>query len=123
MKTLSLIAAGALLLASGTALAKGKGGSKAADAKLILKVTPSDTEVWIDGQKKGTADKLKELNLSAGPHVVNLKHKGDEHEDQVILKKGQKTTFEWKFEDDRQGGATENPGAENPGDQPAPSTP
>lgn len=135
MKTLSLLFAGALLLVSGTALAKGKGkgGGKAADAKLVLKVAPPDTEVWIDGQKKGTADKVKEINLSAGAHIVNLKHKGDEHEDQVILKKGVKTTFEWKFEDDRPknddsagSGNIENPGdTQAPVDAPAtpPSTP
>lgn len=132
MKTLSWIAAGALLLSSGSALAKGKPAAKGGDAKLVLKVGPEDTEIFVDGQKKGTAEKVKEISLSPGQHILTLKHKGDEHEDQVTLKKGQKTTFEWKFEDDRPknddsagSGNTENPGDQQPTPQvpDAPGTP
>jgi len=89
----------AALLAPATALAKGK--ADAGGCKLKLDVGPPDTEIWIDGQKKGTAEKLKELSLSPGNHEIVLKHKGDERSDQISLKKGATTNFQWKFEDDR----------------------
>ena len=68
---------------------------------LILNVGPDPTDVYIDGKKRGTSDKVKEVAVEPGAHIVRLVHSGDEHEDQVILKKGQSVKFEWKFEDDR----------------------
>jgi hypothetical protein len=103
-RLITMAAAMSMLAGGGTALAKGTkvdAGAKAGTTKLLLKVGPEDTEIWVDGQKKGTAEKVKELSLTPGPHEVVLKHHGDERSDQVVLKKGATTTFEWKFEDDR----------------------
>jgi hypothetical protein len=99
-----------VLLASGPALADNKGGKK---ATLVLKVGPDPTEIFVDEKKKGTSDKVHELSLDPGPHIVKLVHNGDEHEDQVILKKGTTTTFEWKFEDDRPKPATDDGSSDN----------
>jgi hypothetical protein len=96
----SLLTAGALLASAVPALAADKAPA-AKHTALRLKVEPGDTEVWIDGKKKGTAEKLKEIPMDPGTHIVKLTHKGDEREDQVILKRNVVTTFEWKFEDDR----------------------
>lgn len=89
----------AALFASGSALAHSSKSEKG--ATLVLNVGPADTEIWIDGQKKGSAEKVKEVSLSPGTHDLDFKHKGDEHTDQVKLKKGQKVTFTWKFQDDK----------------------
>ena len=99
-RSLSWLSAAALMMVGGTALAHSSKSEKGG-AKLVLEVGPPDTEVWIDGQKKGTADKVKEVSLSPGTHDLDFKHKGDEHTDQVSLKKGQRVTFTWKFEDDK----------------------
>lgn len=95
---LLVLTAIAAMAFSGSALAR---SSKSGGATLVLTVGPADTEIWIDGQKKGTADKVKEVSLSPGTHDLDFKHKGDEHTDQVTLKKGQKVTFTWKFQDDK----------------------
>lgn len=97
-----VFAAAAMLALSASALAqKSAKAEKGGSAKLVLKVSPPDTEIIVDKAPRGTAAKVKEIALPPGKHVVSLKHKGDEHEDQVTLKKGVATTFEWKFEDDR----------------------
>ncbi|MBS2030897.1 MAG: PEGA domain-containing protein [Deltaproteobacteria bacterium] len=103
MKRLVSFALAAALLVPAAAQAKGaaKAADKAGGCKLKLDIGPPDTEIWIDGQKKGTAEKLKEVSLSPGNHELVLKHKGDERSDQVTLKKGATTSFQWKFEDDR----------------------
>jgi hypothetical protein len=98
-RTLSWVAAAAVICASGAALARGK--AEKGGSKLVLQIGPPDTEIWVDGQKKGTADKVKEISLSPGTHDLDFKHKGDEHTDQVTIKKGQRLTFTWKFEDDK----------------------
>jgi hypothetical protein len=103
--------AGALLASAAPALAADKAPAASKRTALVLKVEPGDTEVWVDGKKRGTAEKVKELPLDPGNHIVKLVHKGDEREDQVTLKRGVLTTFEWKFEDDRPKPADE-PGAE-----------
>lgn len=98
-RTLKWILTAALVASTGgTALAHKK---HVKATKLVLKVAPPDTEIWVDGQKKGTADKVTSLELKPGTHNLDFKHKGDEHTDQVTLKKGATTTFQWKFEDDR----------------------
>ena len=111
-RTLSFICAAAMLLASSAALAKGR--SDKSGSKLVLKIGPPDTEIWVDGEKKGTADKVTELALSPGTHQLDLKHKGDEHIDQVVIKKGQKLSFAWKFEDDKPKASPFDDGTEAP---------
>jgi hypothetical protein len=123
-RIVGVVAAGAVLMLTGAAQAqKAAKAEKGGSARLVLKVTPGDTEVFVDKNRKGTAEKLKEMALPPGKHIVTLKHKGDEHEDQVTLKKGVATTFEWKFEDDRPKAAVpDDDQAGQPMDAPAPET-
>lgn len=86
-------------------------------SKLLLKVAPETTVVEVDGKRRGTAAEVKELLLPPGPHIVHLVHGLDEHEDQVVLRKGAVTSFEWKFEDDRK----QPPKAEEPAEGAAPA--
>ena len=129
MNRLVSFALAAALLVPATAQAKGsKASEKAGSCKLKLDVGPPDTEIWIDGAKKGTAEKLKEVMLAPGNHELVLKHKGDERSDQVTLKKGATTSFQWKFEDDQKPATTDddaqqatNPGSDAPAPAPAPA--
>jgi hypothetical protein len=114
---LRYVAAAALLSSSAPAFA-GKADKAAASGGkktvLVLNIGPDPTEIYVDGKKKGTSDKIKELPLEPGNHVVRLVHGGDEHEDMVTIKKGQSLKFEWKFEDDKPKPATPDEGAEAP---------
>lgn len=66
---------------------------------LIIEVAPEDTVVFVDGKKKGTGAKPITLkNISPGAHIIKLQRKGESHEDQVILKAGEKKTWKWAFE-------------------------
>jgi hypothetical protein len=122
-RIVGVMAAGAVLMGMAVARAeKAPRGEKGGSARLVLKVSPGDTEVFVDKNRKGTAEKMKEIALPPGKHIVTLKHKGDEHEDQVTLKKGVATTFEWKFEDDRPKAAVpDDDQAGQPMDAPAPA--
>lgn len=102
VRILAVAAAGLVVAFSAPALAHGRVVAAADKAELVLEVAPGSTEVYVDGQKKGTGEALKQLTLAPGPHVLRLVHDGDEHEDQVTLEAGKKVTFSWKFQDDKQ---------------------
>ena len=75
-----------ILGAGSTALAqKAAGGKK---TLLVLNVGPDPTDIYVDDKKRGTSDKLKELVVEPGSHIVRVVHNLDEHEDMVTLKKG-----------------------------------
>lgn len=97
----------ALLLASpALAFAGGKAGKARTPRKdggkamLSIQVEPP-SKVFVDGKERGRSDKLKLLTLAPGAHIVRVVYKRDEHEDQVILKKGETVQYQWKFEDDK----------------------
>lgn len=102
LRVLGLLVATSLTVASAPAAARNKLVAATDKAQLVLDIQPATTQVYVDGQKRGTGDAVKHLTLTPGPHIVRLVNAGDEHEDQVVLRAGQKTTFTWKFEDDRQ---------------------
>jgi hypothetical protein len=94
------VVAGLLLLASAsTALAADAKPPKGATAKLILKISPPDAEVFVDGDRKGTASKVTEVPVTPGTHEVTVKYKGDEHTREVVLKRNQNSTIEWALEE------------------------
>ncbi len=104
-----------------------------APGQLTIEVKPANCVVMVDGKKKGTGAKPIVVKLPAGRHVVRVTHKGDAHEEDVVVKPGEKKTWKWTFEDD---GATapkkdaEKAGGEKPseaapveGDKPDPDLP
>ncbi len=69
--------------------------------QLKVEVQPDGAVFFIDGKKKGTGAKKVTLTLPPGRHTVKVVHKGDEHQEDVHLKKGEVKLFTWAFEDDR----------------------
>ncbi|MHB8878202.1 MAG: hypothetical protein ACYC8T_31285 [Myxococcaceae bacterium] len=69
--------------------------------QLKLEVNPDAAVVYVDGKKKGTGAKDITLTLTPGKHLLKVTHKGDEHQEQVVVKKGEVRTWQWAFEDDR----------------------
>jgi len=69
--------------------------------QLVLEVKPAEAVIYVDGKKKGTAAKTIKLTVTPGKHVIKLTHKGDEHQETVVVKKGEIRTWQWAFEDDR----------------------
>jgi hypothetical protein len=100
-----------MLLGAAPALAKDK-PSKALTAKLVLKISPPEAEVFVDGERKGTAGKVHEVPVAPGTHEVTVKYKGDEHTREVALKRNQSSTIEWAIEESK-------PMPDNPLDSPS----
>jgi hypothetical protein len=84
--------------------------------QLVLEVKPAEAIVYVDGKKKGTAAKAITLTVTPGKHVIKVTHKGDEHQEEVVVKKGEVRTWQWAFEDDRMDRKKNPPPAEGEGD-------
>lgn len=69
----------------------------AGPAVVTIEVKPPDSEVLVDGAKKGKGDKPIVVKLKAGKHVVRVVHKGDAHEEELEVKAGEKKTWKWEF--------------------------
>ena len=66
---------------------------------LIIEVSPEDTVVTVDGKKKGTGAKtITMTGITPGKHVIKVSRKGEGHEEDIELKKGEKKTWKWAFE-------------------------
>jgi hypothetical protein len=102
------LAAALILLVAPPALAKGK-----AKAQIVLAVKPATAQLFIDGKAMGKASAGRTLEVTAGVHVIKLASKGDEHEEQVQFKAGEKTTYKYEFDEstgkDTQGGDLDQP--------------
>jgi hypothetical protein len=95
----ALFLAASLLFAT-SAAADGKKPPKPPSGKTILKLDiEPPSNVFIDGKARGSSTKFKQVELSPGAHIVRVVYKRDEHEEQVILKKGEVSEYHWKFED------------------------
>ena len=95
----ALIALAAPTAHAADAAAKAK--KPAGSGKTLLKVEVSPpSQLFIDNKPHGTTGKAKTIELTPGRHIVRVVHKKDEHEEQVVLKKGETTEYGWKFEDD-----------------------
>ncbi len=71
----------------------------AGPTQLTIDVQPAGVVVKIDGKKTGTSgEKPMIVKLKPGKHLVRLEHKGDAHEEDVLVKAGEKKTYVWKFE-------------------------
>ena len=77
----------------------------AAPGELTIDVKPDGVEVKVDGKKAGMSGKNIVMKLKAGKHVVRLSHKGDAHEEEVLVKAGEKKTYQWEFEGSNASGA------------------
>jgi hypothetical protein len=66
---------------------------------LIIEVSPEDTVVMVDGKKKGTGAKpITITNINPGNHTIKVSRKGEGHEEDITIKKGEKKTWKWAFE-------------------------
>ena len=66
---------------------------------LIIEVSPEDVVVMVDGKKKGTGAKpITIKNINPGRHTIKVSRKGEGHEEDVDIKKGEKKTWKWAFE-------------------------
>ncbi len=85
------------------ALAMALAGSPKAPAKTLLKleVKPANAVVYVDGVKKGKGNKVHTVKLQPGRHVIKVVHNKDEHQEVVVVKKGETKHWQWAFEDDR----------------------
>ena len=91
----------ALVALSSPAQAGEPKAPKGATAQLVLKISPPDDEVFVDGDRKGTAAKVHEVPVTPGTHDVTVKYKGDEHTREVTLKRNQSSTLEWAIEESK----------------------
>lgn len=72
-----------------------------APGQLTIEVKPANCVVMVDGKKKGTGAKpIVIKGIAPGRHTVRVTHKGDAHEEEVVVKSGEKKTWKWTFEDD-----------------------
>ena len=67
---------------------------QAAPAQLTVEVAPSGSELLVDGKKT----KARVLKLSPGKHTLRVVYKGDAHEEEILIKAGEKKTWKWEFE-------------------------
>jgi PEGA domain len=66
---------------------------------LIIEVSPEDTVVMVDGKKKGTGAQVITIkNINPGRHTIKVSRKGEGHEEDIEIKKGEKKTWKWAFE-------------------------
>lgn len=66
----------------------------AAPAQLTVELSPAGSELLVDGKKT----KAKVLKLAPGKHTLRVVYKGDAHEEELVLKAGEKKTWKWEFE-------------------------
>jgi hypothetical protein len=65
---------------------------------LTIEVSPEDTQVFVDGKKKGTGAKAVTMPIKPGKHVIKVSRKGEGHEEDIEVKAGEKKTWKWAFE-------------------------
>ena len=65
---------------------------------LNIEIKPATAELLVDGKKKGTGAKPIVIKLPAGKHVLRVLNKGDAHEEEIVIKAGEKKTWKWEFE-------------------------
>jgi|CXWL01.1.fsa_nt_gi hypothetical protein len=84
-------------------------------SQLTIEVKPNNCVVLVDGKKKGTGAKAIVLKgITPGRHVIRVTHKGDAHEEDVVVKSGEKKTWKWTFEDDGAAPPKKKPEGEKP---------
>lgn len=69
----------------------------AAPATLTVGLKPAACVLFVDGKKKGTGEKPLVLKLTAGKHLLRVVYKGDAHEEEIVLKAGSSSPWNWEF--------------------------
>ena len=70
----------------------------AAPGTLLVELKPPSSELLVDGKKKGTGARPLTLKLPSGKHVLRVVYKGDAHEEEIVIKAGEKKTWKWEFD-------------------------
>ena len=70
-----------------------------APSTLNVELKPKGSELLVDGKKSGKmGDKPIILKLKSGKHLLRVVYKGDAHEEEIVLKGGEQTKWQWEFE-------------------------
>jgi hypothetical protein len=77
-----------------SAAAKPKGKTQ-----VQLAVKPTSAQLFIDGKPMGKTGDNRVIDITAGPHVIRLVNKGDEHEERVNFAPSRKTIYTFEFDD------------------------
>lgn len=109
-----------LALALAATLTASPAPAPAAGNKSFLKieVKPETAVLYVDGVRRGRGNKPHVIRVEPGRHELKVTNKGDEHQEQISVKKGETKQWSWAFEDDR---PQKSPPATEPGADPEPS--
>jgi hypothetical protein len=88
----------ALALAASLATTPAPAGTK---SFLKIEVKPETAVLFVDGVRRGTGAKPHTIRVEPGRHDLKVVNKGDEHQEQISVKKGETKQWSWAFEDDR----------------------
>ncbi len=91
----------ALSLAVALALAGAPKATPPKKTQLKIEVKPAAAVVYVDGKRKGTGAKPMAFTVEPGRHTIRIVHNKDEHQEVIVVKKGETTSWSWAFEDDR----------------------
>ena len=78
-------------------------------AVLTIEVKPEAAVVKVEGKKVGTGARPITLKRPAGKYAIRCEFKGDAHNDEVVLKAGEKKTWKWEFTGHEQQPSTTEP--------------
>jgi hypothetical protein len=91
----------ALSLALAVALSAAPNASAPKKTQLKIEVKPANAVIYVDGKRRGTGAKPIVLPVEPGKHTIRIVHNRDEHQEVIVVKKGETTKWSWAFEDDR----------------------
>ena len=78
----------------GLALVVALGGAPK-KTQLKIEIKPETAVLFVDGKRKGTGAKLHVFTVTPGRHLLKVVNKKDEHQEMVIVKKGEVTSWQW----------------------------
>lgn len=67
-------------------------------AVVTVELVPPESVLLVDGKKKGDNTKPLVIKMVPGKHLLRVEHKGDAHEEELVVKSGEKKTWKWQFE-------------------------
>ncbi|HZH02574.1 MAG TPA: PEGA domain-containing protein [Myxococcaceae bacterium] len=104
----------ALTLSAAPAAPPASAPAPAATAKSFLKVEikPEAAVLYVDGTRRGTGSRPHTLSVEPGRHLIRVVHKGDEHQEEVKVKRGETKVWAWAFEDDKPSSPANEPGGD-----------
>lgn len=86
-------------------------------AQLTIELKPAGCELSVDGKKSGKSspDKPLIVKLKPGKHMLRVVYKGDAHNEEIVVKAGEKKTWKFEFE----GSGSPAPAEPTPAETPA----